>query len=92
MNNFFRQAAKLVDSGKLRYSCMALAAVTSDNDELINEYARRIAPDGMGFVLITDFEAPLSFRSDDTKSMRRARAHRVMALLMIGEAWEDMGE
>ena len=90
MNNIFLKAAKLIDRREERFSCNAVdsAQVAFRWGLRITPartlYAKYISPKAHRLVDIKDFEGP------DGRVTTEARLHRVMALLLIGEAWEDL--
>ena len=91
MNNIFLKAAKLIDRREERFSCNAVgrAQVTfmwefEPETRARVLYAKYISPTKHRPVEIKDFEGP------DRRVTAEARLHRVIALLLIGEAWEDL--
>lgn len=92
MKEIFLEAAKRIDSELSFYSCNALTNSGTISglaiaEEITSHYARIICPRGCGSVLINDFETT----SQGTRLKPKiSREHRVIALLMVGEAWDDL--
>ena len=91
MNNIFLKAAKLIDRREERFSCNAVnRAHVPFKQRFFPEtlartlYAAYISPEAHRSVEINDFEDPGGGVTPE------ARLHRVIALLFIGEVWDDL--
>ena len=94
MKKIFREAAQRIDAAESFYSCCALNNVLNQADPnlkrtraLVERYARIISPAERRAVMISDF------RQGGRWAIRppaEAREHRVIALLIVGEAWNDL--
>ena len=88
MKKIFREAAQQIDEGRSLYSCNALISARSAIEKAVaGHYARIISPRDYAPVKIHDFES-------DNRGLliplAEAQAHRVIALLMVGQAWNDL--
>ena len=91
MNRIFKEAARRIAEKENSLSCIAIMKTMEDAGlrpykirRYVNKYSSCIAPLGKYYILSGDFEPDYQPQGID------ARQHRVMALLMIGEAWGDL--
>ncbi len=91
MNNIFLKAAKLIDRREERFSCNAVDRAQVTGTEVLQVdtrtrtlYSKYISPEAHRPVEINDFEGR------DREVTPEARLHRVIALLFIGEVWDDL--
>ncbi len=91
MNKIFLKAAKLIDRREERFSCNAV-------DSAQVSFKQGFSPETLARTLYAKYMSPKANRPVDIKDFEEldggatveARLHRVMALLLIGEAWEDL--
>ncbi len=89
MNKIFKEAARQIAEGEERFSCLAVGAVALETEfydarAISDRYALIISPVAGRDVIPADFDGnPDRITQDGTN-------HRVIALLMVGEAWKDL--
>lgn len=101
----FREAAMRIAAAGTTYSCNALSHACRDSygfsakgqdhvktHRITEAYAWLISPNRSHPVTIADFEYDKSKYVGIRLPLEISQKHRLMALLMIGEAWEDLEE
>ncbi len=87
MNRIFKEAAKLIDNGKERFSCLAVSTAARESypnaSPIRDVYMSSISPEDHDI-------QPLDFEGNPNTNNQDAINHRVIALLLIGEAWGDL--